>query len=365
MKIHITGTPEIKKKQISEIVDFLNKSKGPLKFSSLENITDESIQSYRTDEHRDVIDFYDINKICEIYRDSNPIPAEDILVVLTNRKMLCEYVTIKNWFSFFSGNNIIVRDNNWKGCDKINPEKIMAHQIIENVFQILAGYKIQSHNDFHHQSESCINDFCGNEYEIQYKIRAAHICEDCQNKAIKNGMNSDVLFQVINIILMIRDDISNHKSIVDKIELKNIYIKSNGDIEIGDKEIILSPIAKTVYVFFLMNKGESFRPYHLKNHKKELESVFLTIKKTDSTKPVHTLFGDDSFRSNTDTLKDHRYNIKKAIKKVLGDQLSEIYKIGSYTKEEGTTYFNYSTIPNNTSFKVEIDPIFLRLIGKT
>ena len=365
MKIHITGTPEIKKKQISEIVTFLNKSNGPLEFSSLENITNESIQTYRKDEPEKNIDFIDINNICKIYRDSNPVPAEDILVVLTNRKMLCEYVTIKNWFSFFSGNNIIVRDNNWKGCDKINPEKIMAHQIIENVFQILAGYQIQSPNDFHYQSESCINDFCSNEYEIQHKIRAAHICDDCRNKALKNGMSPDTFFQIINIISMIRDEVSNNKSIVDKIELKNIFIKSNGDVEIGDKKIILRPIAKTIYVFFLMYKGESFRPYNLKSYVKELESIFFMYKNTDSTKPVHTLFRNDSMRSNTDTLKEHRYNIKKAIKKVLGEQLSDIYKIGSYTKDEGSTSFYYSLIPNNTSFKVEIDPKFLKQIGKT
>jgi len=365
MKIHITGTPEIKKKQISEIVTFLNKSNGPLKFSSLENIPDESIQTYRRVEQQDVINFIDINNICEIYRPTKSVSTEDILVVLTTRKMLCPYVTIKNWFSFFKGKNIIVRDNNWKGCDKVKPEIVMAHQIIENVFQILAGYQIQSFNDFHFQGKSCINDLCSNEYELIHKIRGAHICEDCQNKATNNGMIPEIFFQIINIIEMIRNEISNHKSYVDRIELKNIFINSNGDIEIGDKKIVLPPIAQTVYVFFLMYKGESFRPYTLKKYVKELENLFLIFKNTESTKPVHTLFGESSTRSKTDTLKEHRYNIKKAIKKVLGEQLSEIYKIGSYSKKERSIYSYYSLFPNNTSFNVEIDPIFLRLIGKT
>jgi len=114
-----------------------------------------------------------------------------------------------------------------------------------------------------------------------------------------------------------------------------------------------------------MYKGKSFRPYHLKSYVKELESIFLIFKNTDSTKPVHTLFRNDSMRSNTDTLKEHRYNIKKAIKKVLGEQLSEIYKIGSFTQYEGDTYSYYSQIPSNASFKIDIDPLFLKHIRNT
>jgi len=365
MTIHITKTPGMGRNMVPNILNLLNNLNGPLTFSSTGRITNKTIEKYQNDNHLDVLYYEDINKICNTIREKYTIPSEDIVVILTSRKILCSYITSKNWFSFFKNNNIVVRDNNWEGCDKIEPEKIMAHQIIENVFQILAGYQILLHNEFHHQSESCINDFCNNEYEIQYKIRAAHICDDCQSKAINNGMSLEILFQIINNISMIRDEISNHKTIIDRINLKNIFIKSNGDIEIGDKKIKLPPITKTVYVFFLKYKGESFRPNLLKRYVKELESIFLIFKNTDSTKPVHTLFGDDSNRSTTDTLKEHRYNIKRAIKKVLGEQLAELYKVGSFTKYEGSTYFYYSTIPNNTSFKVEIDPMFLRQIGKT
>lgn len=73
--------------------------------------------------------------------------------------------------------------------------------------------------------------------------------------------------------------------------------------------------------------------------------------------------GEDSNRKKTDTLKDHRYNIKKAIKDVIGEQLSELYKIGSHSSEKGSTKYYYSEFPKNTAFKINIDQNFLKHIG--
>lgn len=367
MRIQVTGTPEIKQKQIKEIVDFLNKTKGPLLFNQLKTINDNSLQNfadqYWNGDRTRPFDFENVNSICNLYRDKNTIPKEDIVVVLTSRKILCEFITEKHFFSYFDNNNIIVRDNNWKGCDKINPNMVLAHQIIENIFQILAGYKLQSYNDFHFQSESCINDFCNNEYELQYKIRGAHICSDCSERATNNGMDPRVYIQISNIISQIRDEISTLKMFLNNIKLKDLNVTAEGNVEIGSEPIELTAISKTIYVFFLIHRGESLSLYNLKNYKNQLERILLIFSKSESTKPINTLLGVDSNRKNTDTLKDHRYNIKKAIKNVIGEQLSELYKIGSHSSEKGSIKYYYSEFPSNTSFKVNIDQKFLKHIG--
>lgn len=366
MRIQVTGTPEIKQKQIKEIVAFLNRTKGPLLFNQLKTINDDSLQAfanqYWNGDRTRPFDFENVNSICNLYRDENTIPKEDIVVVLTSRRILCEFITEKHFFSYFDNNNIIVRDNNWKGCDKINPNMVLAHQIIENVFQILAGYKLQSYNDFHFQSESCINDFCNNEYELQYKIRGAHICENCSERAAANGMDHQVYIQISSIISLIRDEISTLKTFFQNIKLKDINVTAEGNVEIGNKPVELTAISKTVYVFFLLHIGESLRSYDLESYKNQLERIFLIFSKSTSTKPIATLLGKDSSRKKTDTLKDHRYNIKKAIKNVIGEQLSELYKIGSYTKENGSVKLYYSEFPKNTAFKINIDQNFLKHI---
>lgn len=367
MRIQVTGTPEIKQKQIKEIVDFLNKTKGPLLFNQLKTINDNSLQNfadqYWNGDRTRPFDFENVNLICNLYRDTNTIPKEDIVVVLTSRQILCEFITEKHFFSYFDNNNIIVRDNNWKGCDKIDPNMVLAHQIIENVFQILAGYKLQSYSDFHYQSESCINDFCNNEYELQYKIRGAHICENCINRAVNNGMEILTLSQIQKLISSIRDNISSYRSFLLKSKLTDIEINKNGDITIGDKKIDLTPITKTIYIFFLIYKGESFRAIELKKHEKLLESIYLMFTNTSSTKPVKTLIGQGTDRPNTDTLKEHRYKIKKTISSVLGNELSELYKVGSYSQQTNTIFKYFSHFPKNSSFNININKDFIKYLN--
>ena len=370
MKIHVTGTSEIKTTQINEIVDFLNKTKGPLEFFNLDKIYQKTIDKSSSESNRSYYkgnySFEDLNNIAKTFRRESDLNDKDILVVLTTTKILSDIVTDKNWFSFFEGNNIIVRDNNWKGCDNIKSDYIIAHQIIENIFQIISGLKLYDKYelDFHLESQSCINDFCKNELEIQYKLRTGHICKECLIKAINNGVEKNTLSQLVNTLMSIRDSISDYKSILNDYDFnyEEISISEEGIVSIGGKKIPFNYISRTLYIFFLLYKGKSFKASQLKNYVKLLESIYLHVKNTDSTKSINTLLGDESFRKNTDTLKDHRYNIKKSLNTVLGKELSDIYKIGSFSKIEGAKYSYYSQIPFKDNIKVDFSQQFLNNI---
>ena len=183
MKVTIIGTSEITKIQIQKVFNILNKVKGPISFEVLNCDFSSSIKEYSDRELNGIIpDYYEletISSICESFRKDYNLSRENILVVITQNKLISELAIHKNIFSYFYEKNIVVRDNDWIGCDKIDPNIILAHQIVENVFQILSGLRFNNLSFFHSEPQSCINDFCDNEYELQYKIRSAHIRMSC------------------------------------------------------------------------------------------------------------------------------------------------------------------------------------------
>jgi hypothetical protein len=367
MKVIITSTSEITKVQVNKVLSNLQNVKGPISFEVQNYNFSDSIEKYTDDKLNGVIhEHYEletINSICNSFRVDKKISIDTILVVITSNKLVTEIALHKNILSFFYDRNIIVRDNNWIGCDKIDPNIILAHQIVENIFQVLSGLKFSDFSAFHFEPQTCINDFCNNEYELQYKIRSAHICISCLENSVINGMESIYLSQIQNLLSFFRDEISGYKSFLSNKKLDNIKINKDGDITIGGKEIKLTSITKTIYIFFLIYKGLSFRAVELKNYEKLLESIYLMFTNTDKTKPVQTLIGKGTDRPHTDTLKEHRYKIKKLIKEVLGNELSDLYKIGSYSKPINTITKYFSVFPKNTLFEVEIDEKFLENIG--
>lgn len=367
MKVIITKTSEITKVQVNKVLSNLQKVKGPISFEVLNYNFSDSIEKYTNDNLDGVIhEHYEletINSICNSFRGDKKISKDTILVVITSNKLVTEIALYKNILSFFYDRNIIVRDNNWIGCDKIDPNIILAHQIIENIFQVLSGLKFSDFSAFHFEPQTCINDFCNNEYELQYKIRSAHICISCLENSVNNGMESIYLSQIQNLLSFFRDEVSGYKSFLSNKKLDNIIINKDGDITIGGKEIKLTSTTKTIYIFFLIYKGLSFRPIELKEYEKLLESIYLMFTNTDKTKPIQTLIGKGTDRPHTDTLREYRYKIKNFIKEALGNELSELYKIGSYSKPINTTIKHFSVFPKNTLFEVEIDEKFLEDIG--
>jgi len=374
MQVYITGTPEVTNKLIKGVVDLLNKCPGPLKFVGHESVTTDYFSNIiGNNNDSPMINFDQIVNLCGHYRFDENIEFDSFVVVLSSKKLDFAFHTNKKWFSYFSLKDIVVRTYDWDEYTNNKPQIAIAYQIIENIFQSLSGYRYNTFNYFHNPAKSCINDFCRNEYEIEHKLRSGHICQSCLLVAVDNSTSIEVLTQVKAYLNFFRDELLEYKSLLEIIGIPNMAISAEGIISIGGKEINIEYVPRTFYIFSILNRGQEITFKYLKENHNKLSSIYRTIKKTGSDSPIQTFLGtkiDENgnivvtrdYDKTKKYIRDRRNEIKTDLKAVIGDELSELFKIGSTKRIFEGRVEHCSLFPDNERLKVEIAPEFLEMI---
>jgi hypothetical protein len=374
MKVFITGTPDVSHKLIREVADLLNKCPGPLKFVGQFSFSTYFFSNIIGDNNDSpMITFDQIVNLCSRYRFNENLEIDSFVVVLSSKKLDFAFKTNKKWFSYFSLKDIVVRTYDWNEYTNNKPQIAIAYQIIENIFQSLSGYQYNMFNNFHIPAKGCINDYCNNEYEIEYKLRSGHICQSCLQVAVDNSTSIEVLTQVKGYLNFFRDELLEFKSILDTIGIPTLSISADGIISIGRKEINIEYVNRAFYIFSIINRGHEMNFKYLKENHKKLSSIYRTIKKTGSDSPIQTFLGTKvDENGNTLVIRDHekskkyirdrRNEIKTDLKSIIGEELAELFKIGSDKRKIGARFEHYSIFPDNERLRVEIDPEFLEMI---
>ena len=121
MKVFITGTPAVEIKLINSVVDLLSKVKGPISYHAIEPLEKESVQLVvrQFDEdgiQTEKLEFDELINISQLYRLKYNVDKDDVLVILTSIQMVHQFnaTTNKNWFSYYRGNNIVVKTVGWE-----------------------------------------------------------------------------------------------------------------------------------------------------------------------------------------------------------------------------------------------------------
>jgi hypothetical protein len=374
MQVYIIGTPEVTNKFIKGVVDLLNECPGPLKFVGNESVAADYFSNIIGDNNDSpMITFDQILNLCGHYRFDENIEIDSFVVVLSSKKLDFAFQTNKKWFSYFSLKDIVVRTYDWDEYTNNKPHIAIAYQIIENIFQSLSGYRYNMFNYFHNPAKSCINDFCTNEYEIEHKLRSGYICQSCLQVAVDNSTSIEVLTQIKAYLNFFRDELLEYKSLLETIGIPNMSISAEGIISIGGKEVDIEYVPRTFYIFSILNRGQEITFKYLKENHSKLSSIYRTIKKTGSDRPILTFLGTE-IDANGNTIiirdsdktkkmiKDKRNEIKTGLKAVVGDELSEIFKIGSTRRIFEGKVEHCSIFPENERLRVEIDPEFLEMI---
>lgn len=374
MKVYITGTPEINEFEIQKVVGLLNKQNGPLEFLAsdilIQDFVDKSILK-RNDSQ--TLSFDEIIEISEMYRTRFDIDSKSLLVILSSLKLDFSFYTNKKWFSYFKENNIVVRTNDWEDYSENKPFVAISHQIIENIFQTMSGYDFEEFDYYHKRAKGCINDFCQNEYEIEYKLRSGSICRQCLEKAAENKIPFEILDHIQLLLDVFRNELLEVKSILNAYSLPSLVISDSGEISIGDKNIRMEYVPKTFYIYMLLNRGREITLKILKNNHKKLSSIYCTLKNTGNDKPILNLIGKEFNESGQlitirddgilrKLVKDKRHEIKTELKNVLGEELSEIFKVGSTKTVMSGVVEHCSILPLDDRIKVEISDQFKNMI---
>ncbi len=181
----------------------------------------------------------------------------------------------------------------------------------------------------------------------------AHICKNCLNTAYSNEINPSYLRQIKETIEAVRTNLDDFAEKVSIEEFSPIVVNNKGEIFVEGKKLQLQYLRKAIYLLFLKNPDKVISNQQLKDHKEELKSIYLKIKRGGESGPLYKLLGLDSKGQkdikyvNTDALKNHRYYITKELKSKLGAAKTEFYKINSWRKDIEKTphFYNQIGIP--------------------
>jgi len=378
MKVFITGTSADDINPINEVVDLLSKIKGPISFHALEPLEKENIQlvvrQFDIDGVKtEKLEFDELINISLLYRIKYGLEKDDVLVILTSIQLVHQFnaETNKTWFSYYRGNNIVVKTIGWERFVDKKMNVAISHQVIENLFQTLLG---ESFTGFHMDSRSCINDFCENEVEITYKLMSCRICEDCLSVAFDRNIKLELLDQIRESLNLLRDRFQIFQSLDEKIkeDAANSIVEVTKDLRFlfDGIEVDLPARLKTIYLFFLMNvtvrlRSENLRQTHYQNQILKIHSI---IKKGGSDKAMKTLLGlndEEGKRANSnlgdvnkDLLKDYRHEIYKLLNEKLSRGKSEHFRIDSIYTEKG-----WANVLILRSEQIKIDSSILSLIS--
>ena len=345
MKVYITSTPKVSREIIENVYLEVNQIKGDITFELLPSLTTNQFRKLA--ETKDVkkseqVSFNFLFNICDGVRLINDLSDTDILVLLTSEK------NVEDWFSANRNNNIFIDTNDWEKYTSKDPRYGVAHQIIENLFQLLLGIDCDNAKKsrfVHKKSIGCINDFCDEKDEVILKLRTADICEDCLERAKSLKIKNSFLLQIANSLEHIRNNI---RSIIasEMIEPETVIVDKNCKVTIGRKTINPPGLPKTLFVFFL-NELNGVKLNDLSKHSDRLIKIYHKIKPTGNESSVIKI--TTPYYKEKTTFSKYKTDLNKYLITTLGDKLADYYLI-----QQG----------KDLVFKIRIEPKFLILNSK-
>ncbi len=304
MIVHLIKSPEYEVENYKKVVDLLKSTTGPIQFKSSTYEFDKAefyfLQYDLTDIHPfkypsntekikyvqergNPLSWDELFSLCDFYRNTFKLPAEDFVILLTKRK------NSLNWFSAFesiSKRNIFVHTAEWqlfKDFENLESEYPIAHQVAENIFQVLMEVDTVNlpNKHAHSPSISCINDICQNKVEVINKLKSGGICNVCIQEIRSKVSNFDISRQLILILNKVRNRFDELVLEIIKPEAQNVLIQDLVVNFLGpDKKIKLGELPLALYVFYLVeapNEGVTLEQLKADTNKQKLIEIYRNL----------------------------------------------------------------------------------------
>lgn len=346
MNVYLIKTPEYSLESFKEVCDLLGSYEGPLNFipsfyefdkNEFYFLQYELFPDHRFDyQSNEALIKYDPNRkfplswrelfsLCGFYREVSDINGDSFVVLLTNRK------NALNWFSANDkSKNIFVNTAEWNLYTKVNAKYPIAYQVVENVMQSLMNIDLTNvPNQYVHESlRGCMNDFCRDKNQIIIKLQTANICNDCIEKIKEENVDQKILLQAGNIFEGIRNEFLFKQKIKNKVLPVPIVLTERNRIllpELDNIEIRLTPLYKTLYIFYLKH-NQGVKLSELIDFKKELLELYSTLAVEDDTKLLESRI-DELVNPIGGSFSQKKSKLNRIITELLEEPLSKFYRI--------------------------------------
>jgi hypothetical protein len=361
MKVHLIKSPEYEVENYQKVVALLKSTPGPIQFKSSSYEFDKAafyfLQYDLTDFHPfnytsntekikfepkrgNPLSWEELFQLCDFYRESFCIPDEDFVILLTNRK------NSLNWFSAFestSKRNIFIHTAEWKyytDFDKLECEYPIAHQVAENIFQILMEVDIKNipNQHAHYPSICCINDVCPNKLEVIHKLKSGGICETCIEAIKAKVPNYEISRQLKLILNKVRDRFDELVFETIQPEWSKLTISDNYVNFVSYKKSFkLTDLKLALYVFYLVEapeEGVTLEQLKKESNKQKLIKIYRDLAPNYSEDKCIGVISD--LLSKDNAFSENKSALNRTIRGSLGDNLiSSQYIISG---EKGDAY---------------------------
>jgi hypothetical protein len=350
MNVHLIRSEEYSEDQFKELVDFLQSFDGPVQFIGagpsavfekgslvLKPVEkdgffkqEEPNLLYRLDlaqipDERVYVCWKDLFSVCREYRKTHDLPGNDLVILLT--EIANEY----NWFSALDPSNCcngFVHTDEWEHyvkCSGVFPVAYLIASLVmqKHLFKDMKALKKAMHTF----PLGCINDFCEHKREIMLKLRTADVCHDCMTR-IKDKLEPLQIQQLLNIFEGVRLRILFTQNFRQNLKPSTLRVTERGKIFLpnyGNVEIRLTPLEKTLYLFFL-NHPEGIMLHDLVDHKEELRGIYARFSTSGLLAEIHRRV-DSLVDVTSNSASEKISKIKAAFVKAIGKELAKHYYI--------------------------------------
>lgn len=344
MKVYLLKTPEYEAEDFREVCELLSSFEGPLEFlpSFYEFDRNEfyflgydlypshgfkypsNDVALKFDPEREYpLSWRELYSLCDYYREIFDIGSDSFVVLLTKRK------NALNWFSATDNSkNIFVHTAEWEFYTQVHSKYPIAYQALENIMQSLMNINIYNlPNQFVHEPlRGCMNDFCNNKAQVIIKLQTANICPDCVERIKSEKISEDIVNQVRSIFNGIRNEFifQTEEKSIDPVPL---IVDKKGKILLPahNLEISLTPLFKTLYLFFL-SRPQGVTVSELSDYQDDLISIYRKLRPGVSLEDAKKRISNLSHPLG-DGFNPTRSHINRIITNLLNMPLAEFYTI--------------------------------------
>lgn len=367
MKIHIRCTEEYSVEKLLTIKNLLSNTRGEINIGEVRSLSNNYIATlnskFKYSDRYFSLSFDELFSICDFHRvtsnENNPgdnILDDDYVVLITSIS------NDRRWFSAVDKKNIFIHSKSFEYNTDRDEEFGIAYNILVNIFQSLLNLNyenLEGNSIIHKKSIGCINDFCDEKKDIILKLRTGYICDNCLNEALRSNVSPQLLLQIHELLQNIRGNFMNLVMIKNKLKPSDISINQEGEIFIGELDLELAPLEKTLMYYYLtLSNGIATRFLDDDKIANKLFVIYRTFRKSGQNSSIISICENPTTNdSNYSRIKN---SLNNKIKQKLGTKLSGFYEIISVRIDNDTV-----CLINKDDYKLHINECFLQNLEST
>jgi len=286
--VYLVRSEEYDAVRFWEVVALLQTIPGPITFLTKEApLSENELVNTESDYLPEVRTWSSFFKSCETHRKQNQIAQDAYVILLTNHD---------NNLHFYAAVEEKTKKNIFVNCEynDLFNDSLVRYPVAFNciamllITQLFDSYQ-QVENLIHQEAKGCLLDFCSHRQDLLLKMRTGDLCDECiaaiQRKKIDPRFTNQ-LFQYL-------DSFANQMKFKQRLAIRAGSLKleirePNKRLfftELGDLEIKLTPLEKTVYLLFLAHP-QGIVLTHLPDYRNELLSIYNQISTLDDREDI-------------------------------------------------------------------------------